>query len=277
MAGGADGSLYVLLQSLDTIAIVRVDESGTPTIVTRTTGISSQASGTDLVIDSHGSFVFGVTDANMSPGPGVVHSFTSDGTQRFATHLPILDYQDHFAVGTGEVISGDTGTVLGNDGLVIRRLDVQFAGPQAIDTASTSYSFESVSSAGIVLTSFDAMGTRRWRASLSGPLAFTYGSGPFLGERNGFIVFDQIASGTDAGTSVTQLLVAFDLASGSPRMFPFPGRGSGHAVFTSHGDVVFAVEGTVVSVSTGGEVPAADAIWPGPHGGADQRGAALGF
>jgi hypothetical protein len=56
----------------------------------------------------------------------------------------------------------------------------------------------------------------------------------------------------------------------------FPGLTPGYMLLTAAGEVVFTSGGQVVSVASGGELPAADAPWPTPRGGVDQRGAALG-
>ncbi|MHB8420437.1 MAG: choice-of-anchor D domain-containing protein [Myxococcales bacterium] len=73
-------------------------------------------------------------------------------------------------------------------------------------------------------------------------------------------------------------LAALDAATGAvawTRTFA-PSSGVWALILTSTGALVFADGNQIYAVSSGGQKPPADAPWPTPRGGPDQRGAALG-
>ncbi len=273
----ASGNAFVMLWSPDTISIVRVDPNGTPRTLTRITDVPRNGEATDLVLDAQGNFEAAFTDTNVTPGPGALRSFGPDGAQRWITHTPALGYLDHLTVGSNFVVSGDTGTIFSTiDGSIVRELGVQYAGPGGTDAADNLYVFDNAPSSGRGrLASFDRAGTRRWTSTIEGYLAFAHDAGPLLGEHTGFYVFDGFDTQRDGGTLARQVLVAFDLASGTQSVFTYPGAGSGHALLTTAG-MVFVVGGDAVAISSGGEVPDASGTWVTPRGDIDRRGAARG-
>ncbi len=275
LVADTSGDLYAMIQSRELLGMVRVSADGVARLVFRAPINAGRSEVTDMVIDSAGHLVFVVTDTNVSPGPGAVYAFRRDGAPVYALRLPEVNYQDHLSVGDGYVVLGDTGTLVSNEGRVLRSLGA-FTGGVAVDTRGALYTLLRRTGDDAGMQSLDAAGAVRWSASLRGGYAFSYEGGPLLGRRDAYSVFYRSSTGADGGVTSAAVLQSVDRASGASTTYEFPGAWQGRALLLTSGLVVFAVGDSVMAVSTGGDGPALDAFWPTPHGANDQRGAPRG-
>lgn len=271
-----DGVAYALVQSRDLAFVLRVDATGAASTLLRVPTTPDRSSVGDLVLDAGGRLVFPLTFTNVSPGPGALYAFTRAGAMRYRLELPVVNYLDQITVGADYVLSGDTGTFVADDGSV--RLDLgRFVGPGATSAAGELYTVRRRAGDDAGLAAYDARGRERWSAPLTYGYAFSNDAGPYLGQRNVWAVFTRFESARDGGTRVLQVLQAASRATGAASTFAFPGSNAGQALLLPAGIVVFTLDGDAVGVSTGGDLPADDALWPGSHGGFERRGAPRGL
>ncbi len=276
LVADASGDIYAMIQSRELLGLMRVSAEGVARLVFRRPINAGRSDVTDMVLDSAGHLVFAVTDTNVSPGPGALYSFTRDGQPVYTLRVPMMNYQDHLSVGDGYVLLGDTGTFVSNGGRELRSLGA-FTGGAAIDTSGTLYTLLRRRGDDAGMQSLDAMGATRWSASLRGGYAFSYEGGPLLGRRNVYSAFYHSTSVADGGVASSAVLQSVDRMSGASTVYEFAGAWLGDAMLLSSGIVVLAVDGAAMAVSTGGDAPATDALWPTPHGGNDQRGTPRGW
>ena len=275
LVADASGVVYAMIQSPEQLGVLRVDASGAARLVLRAPLHPNASDVTDMVLDAAGHLVFAVTDTNVSPGPGVLYSFTTDGAQVYALHLAVVDYLDHLTAGDGYVLLGDTGTLVSDAGRTLRTLE-RFVGPAAVDGVGNIFTLLRRTGDDAGMQRLDPSGTPRWTASVQGGYAFSYTGGPLLGQRSVYSVYYRTATTADGGVTSATVLHAVDRVSGAAARFEFAGSWQGNALLLTGGVVVFAIGGAAVAVSTGGDEPAQDGYWPTPHGGNDQRGAARG-
>ncbi len=269
------GDVYAMIQSRELLGVVRVSSDGVARLVFRAPINAGVSNVTDMVIDSAGHLVFAVTDTNVSPGPGVLYAFRRDGAPVYALRLPEVNYQDHLSVGDGFVVLGDTGTFVSNEGRVLRSLGA-FTGPAAIATDGTIYTLLRRSGDDAGMQSFDATDALRWSAPLRGGYAFSYEGGPLLGWGNVYSMYYRSSSLADGGVASAAVLQSVHHYFRASATYEFAGQWQGRALLLSTGFVVFALDGSVLSVSTGGDAAPLDVFWETPHGANDQRGAPHG-
>lgn len=262
----SDGTRYVELESSVGSWLLAISPAGAVSTVTRLQGTDGTI--TDMILDAAGNIdvlfnsVNGALVRSYSPAGTLLASGTFGCVQSFlgplASGSSFLLMQ---TVGCALTFQGTPAFTLGNaevsDGFSAMAVD----GDDNVCAAS----------AGPGLYGFDATGEQRWMAT---PTAYVLG-GPLLG--SGGVVFVMENSNGDSMNASVRLL-ALEADTGGilwERGFTAKEQplGGFPILLTAAGQLVFASNGVVTAVAAG-QGPSADAEWPTPHGGPDQRRAA---
>ncbi len=268
----ADGTTFVVFETGSLATLVAISPSGAPTTVATT---PNQGDLISLILDAAGhlDILF-----NSAIDGDYVESYTQAGapvfSQAFSCNADFL----------GALASASDFLVMQTGPCVLTLQGAQDFSPTpappdegdyagiVIDAQNNLYANGSSST----LFSFDDAGHPRWMT----PLANYAVGGPLLGAGGQLFVVEVNLSAMPAPTVAT--VVALDASTGAlawSRDVPTTGNPStlGYlpVLLTAAQQIVFVAHNLVTSV-TAGQAPSAEAQWPTPLGGPDQRAAALG-
>jgi outer membrane protein assembly factor BamB len=250
--------------------LLAIDASGVAKVLASVPNIAPNGSPMGLILDSAGRLDLSLAESNVFLAPGAIDVFGRDGSLEIITPLANVGPQNLLMAGTGFVLNESTGDLVGPDGGVLGRLPLAPDEPAVIDAQGNVFAVGQ--STAVTVSRLDLAGAVRWGAPFPG-VVWEYYGGPVLGD--GAELFF-LAQTLDADNQEGATVAAIDVEDGTTETWSFPGVTPAYLLLTAAGEVVFASGGQVVSLASGGERPAADAPWPTPRGGVDQRGAALG-
>jgi outer membrane protein assembly factor BamB len=271
-AAAADGTTFVVFETSSLATLVAISPGGAPTTVATTPDDGDLIS---LIVDAAGQLdiLF-----NSAIDGAYVESFTRAGARAFSDAFScnagflgtLASASDFLVMQTGPCVL----TLQGAQGFSPTPAppnDGDYAGI-VIDAQNNLYANGSSST----LFSFDDGGHERWMV----PLANYAVGGPLLGAGGQLFVVEVNLSTMPAPTVAT--FVAIDASTGAlawSRDVPTTGNPSilGYlpVLLTAAQQLVIISDNLVTSVAAG-QRPSADAEWPTPLGGPDQRAAALG-